>query len=590
MLKQFLLMSLDKIKIIISKNKVLLLLTFIFLLGSCFRFYNLDWDKGYIYHPDEAGNIIFPSLALNSNDLNPHRFVYGGLTIYLYRFIGEIVSLLTNNKTWITDYSKLNLIGHYVSALVSSFSVILVFYISNIVFKNNKINLLSSLLTALTVSLIQAAHFSTTENLLIFWLLLIYILSFRILNNQNYKNYERLGIISGLAIATKTTGASFLLVPVLIHFFISLEEASKFLKLTFFEKIKGLKELAIGKPSLFWHKQTFLLRFIFFTFIFFFLFSPFSLLDYKDFKSSTDYEINVASGKTQVFYTYQFIKTVPYRFYIDNLLWAQGPFLKFFSIAGFIYLSFLIFAKRNRKIIILVIWPILYFYIIGGWHTKFIRYIFLLLPFLAIFAAKFLIDFQNKFKIVGKVLIISTIIFTFAYSLAFLSIYKKENTRVSASKWIYDNISQGSKIYAEQFEYPGLPLHISNESPSMFKIEVLNIYDNDNNQKIKYYSNKLANGDYIIIGSRRLYGTLMNIPEKYPITSQYYKLLFDGKLGYNLIATFSSYPSFMKYEINDDKSEETFQVFDHPKILIFKNEKYLGENEIYKLFNKPINY
>jgi len=75
-------------------------------------------------------------------------------------------------------------------------------------------------------------------------------------------------------------------------------------------------------------------------------------------------------------------------------------------------------------------------------------------------------------------------------------------------------------------------------------------------------------------------GDLINLPEKYPITSRYYQLLFGGQLGYQKVAQFTSYPSLFGIKINDDKSEETFQVYDHPKVMIFKNKKKLNRNEI----------
>ena len=83
-----------------------------------------------------------------------------------------------------------------------------------------------------------------------------------------------------------------------------------------------------------------------------------------------------------------------------------------------------------------------------------------------------------------------------------------------------------------------------------------------------------------------MYGTLINLPEKYPITSHYYKMLFTSKLGYTEVAKFTSYPSLLGFEINDDTSEETFQVYDHPEVRIFKNMDRLPSFEIRNLLSK----
>ncbi len=589
------------LKNFVVKNKTFLILVLIFFAGAYFRFYNLSWDKNYPSHPDEIKNIAFPSVSISLKDPNPHMFVYGNFTIYFYRLISEAISLKTGDRSWISDWGKINLIGRNVSAITSSLSIILIFLLAQKAFNDKKVAILASFFGAFTVLLIQLSHFATTESLLIFWLLLIYLLSFKILDKQSMGSYHLLGVVSGLALATKTTAFSFLIIPFAVYFFISFQESVNFF-IKFFHKkinlgsrrianyfkilIKIFNEIIQTGDFGFWKKQGYFFVFLILTLIFFFLASPFSFLDYYNFKQSMDYEMAVATGKTPVFYTYQFFNTKPYLFYIDNLIWAQGPFLKIFSVFGIVYLLLLAIFKRKIKYLLLIIWPLAYFYIIGGWHTKFIRYLALILPFLAIFAAKFLIDLRSKSRITGNILIFIGIFFTFAYSSAFLSIYKNENTRGVASRWMYQNIPSGAKILTEQYEYPGLPVYLPNEKTTSFNVEALSIYDPDNEQKIKYYAAKLASGDYLVLASRRLYGTLINLPEKYPLTSQYYKLLFEGKLGYTLVADFDSYPEIFGLKIVDDRAEETFQVFDHPKVLIYKNTEKFQASDYEKLLTE----
>jgi hypothetical protein len=112
------------------------------------------------------------------------------------------------------------------------------------------------------------------------------------------------------------------------------------------------------------------------------------------------------------------------------------------------------------------------------------------------------------------------------------------------------------------------------------------MYDTDDAAKVQYLSTNLSSANYIIFNSRRLYGTLINLTDKYPITSKYYKLLFAGKLGYQQVAQFSSYPSLFSLQINDDASEETFQVYDHPKVIIFKNVANFNMQQLTRILNQ----
>ena len=77
-------------------------------------------------------------------------------------------------------------------------------------------------------------------------------------------------------------------------------------------------------------------------------------------------------------------------------------------------------------------------------------------------------------------------------------------------------------------------------------------------------SNHLEKADYIFVPSRRIFAN--HSKKTYPILNQYYEDLFSGKLGFEKVAEFSS-------GLNDEQAEETWTVFDHPVIRIYKKVK-----------------
>ncbi|MFA6446527.1 MAG: DUF192 domain-containing protein, partial [Candidatus Paceibacterota bacterium] len=76
------------------------------------------------------------------------------------------------------------------------------------------------------------------------------------------------------------------------------------------------------------------------------------------------------------------------------------------------------------------------------------------------------------------------------------------------------------------------------------------------------------------------------LEKTYPLLNSYYSDLFSGRLGFEKIAEFSSFPkiSFMGktlLEFPDEDAEETWTVFDHPVIRIFKkNSKSKVKNKV----------
>ncbi len=538
-------------------NKEFILIFLIVILGAFLRFYNLNWDEGNSFHPDERNIAASVSRIKFPDKLNPEFFAYGTLPIYVYRFAGNVLLKITNNTSWNYEWGNINLVGRFFSALFSTLSIPLVYLIGKRIF-NKYVGLLSAFFFSFCVGVIQTAHFAVTESILIFSVSIIALVSLSVLEDPAKKFYYWiLGGIFGTSLASKISSVSFLIIP-LTSFFLVFGNGHKrreriFVVLTFFA----------------------------FSLLIFLILNPYTVLQFEKFIESMKYESGVVTGSLPVVYTLQFEKTLPYIFQIENLSWQMG-ILSGFAIIGMIVIFIEGIRTKNKKYILFSLFPILYFVYVGSWHTKFIRYMDPLLPFLSISASFFLYLLTKNFRLIGKLVSLIVILLTIAWSIAFFSIYTREQTRIAASRWIYENITSDSYILTEHWD-DGLPVTISSNNPGKYRIEQLTIYDEDNEGKINYLSEKLSQADFIVINSRRLYGTLIRLSDKYPITARYYTLLFSDRLGYDKVAEFQSYPKLLDFEINDDRSEETFQVYDHPKVMIFRNTKKLNKDALSKI-------
>ena len=116
------------------------------------------------------------------------------------------------------------------------------------------------------------------------------------------------------------------------------------------------------------------------------------------------------------------------------------------------------------------------------------------------------------------------------------------------------------------------------------------MYWADDALKLRRFETNLDLADYIFITSSRQWGTTTRVPERYLLTSFYYRNLlgcpggndiewcynvaepgmFEGQLGFELVQTFQSNPTLGPIEVNTQFAEEAFTVYDHPKVFIFK--------------------
>ncbi|MFQ5856765.1 MAG: ArnT family glycosyltransferase, partial [Anaerolineae bacterium] len=127
-----------------------------------------------------------------------------------------------------------------------------------------------------------------------------------------------------------------------------------------------------------------------------------------------------------------------------------------------------------------------------------------------------------------------------------------------------------SVLADEHWDYP-LPLPLEEQNGfKMYHVFWMQHYNDDNSQKLDELLEWLDHADYIVITSNRLYGSIPRLPMRYPITTEYYRLLFEKTLGFELERTFTSYPSIGPIQIPDQSAEEAFTVYDHPKVWIFR--------------------
>lgn len=142
------------------------------------------------------------------------------------------------------------------------------------------------------------------------------------------------------------------------------------------------------------------------------------------------------------------------------------------------------------------------------------------------------------------------------------------------------------------YDYP-LPLRVDGYDAfgGIYRGDLnLQVYWPDNEEKLDRFVTTLNDSDYILIPTNHQYGQITRLPERYPLTTLYYREMigcpdekeiiwcyrvaqpgqFEGRLGYDLVAVFETYPTLGPIVINDQAAEEAFTFYDHPKVMIFQ--------------------
>ena len=495
------------------------LLIFIALLFT--RLIGLKWGQPFFFHPDE-NNMAVSEATLNCQSLfdlkscfDPHFYAYGQLSLYLARLILPFVG-------------NANYALRYLSALYSVLAGLFFCKLISRDFKSSRLGFYGLIIYIFSPVMIQLAHFGTTESLLI--LLIILAIYFR-------QNLLFLSLIVGLASSVKVSSLAWFVLPLLSY---------RFYKASF-SKLVWSYILGISA---------------------FLVFSPHNWLNFADFISSINYEGQVASGVFPVFYTEQFYQTIPLLFQLNKILiYGVGPLILLTAILGHLYL-----IKHRQFYLIIVFWFLMLVsnLMFVKW-TRFLAPAYPLILYLSVAGLKWL---NNQYARVWRYLILFIFGLQISLGMNFLSIYFRPDVRVEANHWINQNMTKKSMVITESANVVDLPF-----DQSSYNVKSFFLYNLDSDAILaKTVMQSLGQADYVVVPSRRIYANYScfwfsldqvhykencSKAKKYPMIDKYYRRLFlSGR--FELVASFK--------RLNDEMAEETFSVFDHPVIRIYKRQ------------------
>lgn len=542
-----------------------LMLAVVILTGGLLRFYNLNWDSGMLFHPDEMNIGIAMSKISFSGSLNPGFFAYNGFSLYLYKAAATIVAAFTGNQSWVDETGRSLLVGRYISAAVSTFSLPMI-YLLGVRIADRQTAFLATTLAAFNTGLIQCAHFAVTESLLVFFLLLTALCAQACIAVKSRICDGILYLVIGIAAGCKTSALSFLAFPAAV---IAIRSA-------------GLRQFFSGCFRAIPGSLIILAAF--------FAVSPYSLLELESFLASMSYEGGVVHGTIKVPYTLQFFDSTAFISWIPSLNWLLTVPVAVIGMTGLlVWLAGGLMAlwRRNLcqttpselsaesnnsdKALPLLVFAMLYALYIGSWHAKFIRYLIPLLPVLILSSAWACGKIRKRFALLGSVVTVIVIVCSGLWAVSFFSIYLRPSTRIAASEWMLKNFNPESRLLLEHYDYP-LPIVFPGNAPDKFVRRIFPFFAKDTPEKMQELAAALAEADYLILASRRLYANISRDTHQYPFTSRYYHDLFSGRLGFSEVAVFSSPPALGNWTFDDNRAEETFQVFDHPEVRIFRKD------------------
>jgi hypothetical protein len=525
------------------------------LFGAWLRFNGLDWDHGFLMHPDEW-NLVDASSRWRWG-ADPKYYNCNGLALILPRALTGIQSLFGA----IANPDALESLSHASRIISATGSVILIIVLACMAWLSPGpwSAVLVAWLAACDVGLIQAAHFGTTDSSLVLVIAILALIA--VAHIREYVAFWPFLYASSLFLALgcgfKTTCAAAAMIP-LLGLFLS-------------PKKPNIRQIVYAVPIS-------LLIFV----SAFFLVSPHSVLYVNEFLRIMRFEHDVVSGHIDVFWTRQFAGTPRFFFQIAQLPWLSGPLVPPLGLIGIGIICLFAMRKRGTVLALLPIalFSVAYFLYIGQWHAKFVRHLLPLTPGLLVgasVAAASIWEQAPRARRWISVCIAITVLTSISWAVTFSRIYNNEDSRITASRYILQHVQAGETILIEPRDV-ALPLRVV--AGPEYTVEVLPLIEENRPGLLSEYVVRISSASWIVITSQRNFGTLLRLPQRFPLVCPYYRAILDGSLGFQLMQRFANYPTLFGITFDTRIAEETFTVFDHPEVLLFHRIKTVSASKI----------
>ena len=516
------------------------LLAAVFVLGVALRLTGFDrgfdGDSFHTFHPDEE-TVARAALELAS-PLDPPLTAYGLLPLYLARgafIVAGVSSGDLESDPW-PAYRALRLLA----VILSGAAMVGVFLLSRRLF-DEATAVLAALFLAVVPVAVQQGHFYTVDAVFLLCVTTSLYALARVEGVGTWRSGAIVGFCVGLAAATRLNGLLLLPVAVaslwlprgrmtsemrrdaLIHPLVTIGTA--------LAVVVVLQPYLVVSPELMWRDE-----------------------------SSDDFwfSARIASGERLRLWSLYDWDTIPYLHHVIALLPLGIGWPLTLAVLGGVALSTSRWRSRQGA---LLLWSALFFLVMGGLHTKHVRY---LLPLCRRY---------------GRLAVAGVGLFTVFYGTAFARIYLATDSRIEAARWLATNVPAGAAIGLETGGF-SLRRLVDPRVHDVHDIDAGTPFHLRGHLSCGAAAHHLADGlrdvAYVAVVDVNRHAQVTAAPDLLPATASFYRALRDERLGYSRVGHFRTTPGLAGIHLDDAGGEPSFLGYDHPAVSIYQRQAGAG--------------
>jgi hypothetical protein len=420
------------------------------LIGGVLRVWGIGFGLPYIYHYDEHF-YINTALKLGAGILNNPPFAPTGLADILfgvyggYFIVGKALGLFHSGQefelAFRTDPTIFYLLGRLTSALLGA-ATILGLYLLGKSARKPTIGLIAAGLLSISFLHVRDSHYAVPDVAMTFFVVCAVGLAALAMRTNQRQYLYLAAVTAGLAMAMKWTALPVAVAVGWASFFVKAEIHKTPLSRLFNGMVVLVIVLfaagfAFGSPQI--------------------LANPKPYIDEAFGQMGKD-----EGGGFEVWE----VDTLPgWLFYLKTLAYGLGQILLGLGVIGVAIQLIQVIKKRDPFSILILLFPLIYYLLMGSTRHYFARYAVPLVPFVALFAADTIVAVsawigQKRLQpswVVAVALVVLAMTQPLIQSIQHNVLLTREDTRTLAKEWIENNVPAGAKI-ALDWDTHGPPL------------------------------------------------------------------------------------------------------------------------------------
>lgn len=162
-----------------------------------------------------------------------------------------------------------------------------------------------------------------------------------------------------------------------------------------------------------------------------------------------------------------------------------------------------------------------------------------------------------------------------------VTLHTTTNSRVAASRWLWLNTDKGTVLANETNWDDGLPVNVRLPGSKdltwagledHFVFSVLGLEAPDTREKALQIARVLDHANLLIISSERMRKPIINLQNRFPMSTAYYAMLADGSLCFEPIYRSKLGYPVAGFQFDDTGVQEPWSVYDHPTVEIYRKQ------------------